>query len=65
MKTRNTWRFDYTVQWISSKRLPSLIDNVGITQPSVGAPSFFLMNAQVSKTWKERFEIYVGGENLG
>lgn len=63
-ETRNSWRFDYTAQWISSKRLPSLIDEAGITQPSTGAPSFFLMNAQVSKTWNERFEIYVGGENL-
>ncbi len=63
-ETRNSWRFDYTAQWISSKRLPSLIDQVGITQPSTGAPSFFLMNAQVSKTWNERFEVYVGGENL-
>lgn len=64
-QTRNDWRFDYTINWIGTKRVPLF------REPETGAlvvdgqsPSFVLMNAQVSKTWNEIFEVYVGGENL-
>lgn len=64
-ETRNTWRFDYTINWIGTKRVASLHDHVtGGTQPEFQSPSFIQMNAQISKTWNEVFEIYVGGENL-
>lgn len=63
-ETRNKYRFDYTVQWIGQKRVPSVYakDGSGIVSQSY-APSFFLMNAQVSKTWND-MEIYVGADNL-
>lgn len=63
-ETRNVWRFDYTIQWISPKRLPALYDKAGGISPATESPSFFLMNAQISKTWNDRVEIYLGGENL-
>lgn len=64
-ETRNTWRFDYTINWIGTKRVASLHDHVtGGTQPEFQSPSFIQMNAQISKTWNEVFELYVGGENL-
>ena len=28
------------------------------------SPDFFLMNAQISKKWWEKFEVYLGVENL-
>ena len=64
-ETKNSWKFDYTVQWTGAKRLPSLHDHHsgGIAAESY-SPSFVLMNAQVSKTWNEVFEVYLGGENL-
>lgn len=63
-ETRNKYRFDYTVQWIGQKRVPSVYakDGSGIVSESY-SPSFFLMNGQVSKTWND-MEIYVGADNL-
>lgn len=65
-ETRNSWRFDYTVQWIGSKRAPLLYDEtINGTIVDGRSPSFFLMNAQVSKSWRDgNFEVYVGGDNL-
>ncbi len=64
-ETKNTWRFDYTVQWVGSKRVPALYDNVtNTTSTDAPSPSYIQMNAQISKTWNEVLEVYVGGENL-
>jgi outer membrane receptor for ferrienterochelin and colicin len=63
-ETRNNWKFDYTVQWIGSKRLPELHAHHGGTEPSKYSPSFWQMNAQISKSWNDVLEVYVGGENL-
>lgn len=64
-ETRNKWKFDYTVQWISSKRLPMLHDHATKSfLAETYSPSFWQMNAQISKSWNEKLEVYVGGENL-
>jgi outer membrane receptor for ferrienterochelin and colicin len=62
--TRNHWSFDYTVQRLSSKRLPSTASNPIEYQLSDYSPGFYLMNAQISKQWQEKFDIYVGVENI-
>lgn len=62
--TRNHWKFDYTVQWQSSKRIPSTVSNPPQYRLDEDSPSFFLMNAQVSKQWREKFDVYVGVENI-
>jgi outer membrane receptor for ferrienterochelin and colicin len=63
-KTRDHWKFDYTVQWYGSKRLPSTTGNPEMYQLPSHSPAFFLMNAQISKEWREMFEIYLGAENI-
>jgi len=64
-ETRNRWKFDYTVQWIGSKRIPSLHSHHGGgVEPETKSPSFWQMNAQISKSWNDKLEVYVGGENL-
>lgn len=62
--TRNHFKLDYTIQWYGSKRIPSTNLNPEIYQLNSYSPDFFLMNAQISKVWNEKFEIYLGGENL-
>ena len=62
--TRNHWSFDYTVQWLSSRRIPSTMDNPIEYQLAEYSPGYFLMNAQISKRWAEKFDVYVGVENL-
>ena len=62
--TRNHWKLDYTLNWQSEKRIPNTIGNPEELQLDVLSPNFFLMNAQISKTWNENFEVYVGMENI-
>lgn len=61
-----SWKFDYTVTFNGTKRIPSTADNPPQYQLPERSPSYTLMNAQVSKTVgkKKPFDIYVGGENL-
>ncbi|MDP2188083.1 MAG: carboxypeptidase-like regulatory domain-containing protein [Sphingobacteriaceae bacterium] len=61
--TRSKWSFDYTVQWIGTKRLPGTTQNPEAFRFPERSPSYFLMNGQISKAWK-RFDFYVGIENM-
>lgn len=64
-ETRNNWKFDYTVQLIGAKRVPTLYDNaIGQTIPEHYSPWYWQMSAQVTKKISETFDIYIGGENL-
>ncbi|WP_423127551.1 TonB-dependent receptor [Gaoshiqia sp. Z1-71] len=63
-ETRNLWSFDYTLNWQGRKRIPFTGSNPGAYRLADYSPDFFLMNAQVSKRWSERFELYAGVENL-
>lgn len=58
------WKFDYTVQWQGQKRIPNTSQNPHEFQLSKRSPHLILMNAQVSKSWKDRFDTYVGLENI-
>jgi outer membrane receptor for ferrienterochelin and colicin len=62
--TLNDWTFDYTINWQGPKRIPFTGSNPGEYQLSDYSPGFVVMNAQVSKQWAKKFEIYVGAENL-
>ncbi len=63
-ETRSHWKFDYTLNWQDHKRIPNTSGNPEQYQLDDQSPQFFLMNAQVSKTFREKLEIYVGTENL-
>lgn len=62
--TNDYWVFDYTFNWQGTKRIPDTSTNPPALQLSERSPSFFVMNAQVSKEWSDRFSIYLGAENL-
>jgi outer membrane receptor protein involved in Fe transport len=64
-ETGNQWYFDYTLNWQGRKRIPFTGSNPEVYRLHNFSPDFFLMNAQVSKAWGERFEVYAGAENLG
>ena len=61
--TENGWQFDATLNWQGSKRLPGTESNPIDFQLEERSPSFFLLNGQISKTWKETFALYLGVEN--
>lgn len=62
--TRDHWTFDYTINWQGSKRIPFTGNNPDLYRLPERSPDFFLMNAQISKTFREFFEVYVGMENI-
>lgn len=58
------WRMDYTLHALGKQRLPDTSANPEEFQLGSFAPSYSLMNAQVTKVFSNKFEIYLGGENL-
>jgi outer membrane receptor for ferrienterochelin and colicin/copper chaperone CopZ len=63
-ETANQWKFDYTLNWQGDKRIPFTGSNPLEYQLEERSPDFFLMNFQVSKLWGDRFEWYLGMENV-
>ncbi|MFV5698536.1 TonB-dependent receptor plug domain-containing protein [Flavobacterium sp. ZT3R17] len=59
------WKFDYTFNWIGKQQLPNTASNPINDRLSGFSPSYSLMNAQITRTFSDRFEVYVGGENIG
>lgn len=63
-ETKNKWKFDYTVQWLGRQRIPDTSENPAGYQLPAYSPSYFLMNAQITKDLKSRWSVYVGFENI-
>jgi outer membrane receptor for ferrienterochelin and colicins len=57
------WNFDYTLQWIGSKRLPDTSLYPEGFRMASHSPGFSMMNAQVTRRWKN-LEVYLGMENI-
>jgi outer membrane receptor for ferrienterochelin and colicins len=62
--TDNGWHFDWTMNWQGAKRIPFTASNPPEYRALERSPNFVMANAQVSKKWSEKFEVYVGAENL-
>ena len=62
----NGWKFDYTITYNGTKRIPFTGDNPVQYQLPERSPSYILMNAQISKTLGKKYplDVYVGSENL-
>ncbi|MDI3320020.1 TonB-dependent receptor domain-containing protein [Pinibacter soli] len=60
------WKFDYTINYVGKKRIPSTDGNPAPYQLSTSSPDYVLMNAQISKTVgkKQKMDFYVGSENI-
>ena len=62
--SKTNWAFDYTLNWQGKKRLPFTANNPVEYQLAKESPNFMVMNTQISKKWQDKFEIYLGAENL-
>jgi outer membrane receptor for ferrienterochelin and colicin len=56
--------YDLTLQWFGSKRIPSTKSNPVNLQARENSPSFILVNAQVTRSFSQLFDLYLGVENL-
>ncbi len=63
-ETESQWKFDWTLNRQGRKRIPSTISNPESYQMEEYSPAYYLMSAQVTKSFKNNFELYIGGENL-
>lgn len=63
-ETKNHWKFDYTIQWFSKKRLPDTGNNPPDKQLGIYSPAFIQMSGQVTKQIDGIWDMYIGGENL-
>jgi len=59
------WKFDVTYSWLGEQRLPTTEANPTAYRLDKYAPSFAVVNAQITRTFSSVFELYVGGENMG
>jgi outer membrane receptor for ferrienterochelin and colicins len=64
MKLGRGWTFDYTINRLSSIRIPSTEVNPVAYKWDTQSPAFYLSNTQITKSWKNGFDVYVGGENI-
>lgn len=66
--TRSQWQFTSTATWYGPQRVAgdrdTTIGFTGIVITDRYSPNFILLNAQVSKTFKKQFELYIGAENI-
>jgi len=58
------WKFDLTYNFIGDQRLPDTSSNPIQYQLEEYSNSYSLLNAQVTKVFSRKFEMYVGVENL-
>jgi outer membrane receptor for ferrienterochelin and colicin len=58
------WKFDYTLHTLGKQRLPNTEVNPPQFRLGAYADPYSLMNAQVTKVFSKKFEVYLGGENL-
>ena len=58
------WKYDVTYNLIGKQRLPNTSFNPIQYQLPKYSNSYNLVNAQITKVFSEKFEIYIGGENL-
>lgn len=63
-ETRNYWKFDATLNWQGQKRIPITSGNPAEYQLPENSPHFVMVNTQISKKWWEKFEVYLGVENV-
>ena len=59
-----TWQFDVNIQAIGNQRLPYTGFYPEEYQQPAYSPDYILMNAQITRYF-DKFEVYIGGENLG
>lgn len=58
------WRFDFTYNWLGKQRLPNTLDNSPENRLPEYSNPFGTINAQITRVFSKRLEVYVGGENI-
>lgn len=60
----SNWKFDTTFNWLDKQRFPFTGSNPVAFQLPDYSPTVGTLNAQVTKVFSPKFEVYLGGENI-
>lgn len=58
------WKFDATFNWLGDQRFSSTDNSPVQYQLPKRTPTLATLNAQVTKVFSSKFEVYLGGENI-
>lgn len=58
------WRFDYTLNCLGEQRIPNTSSNPQTYQLEKYSPAYSISNTQITRVFSNKFEVYLGGENL-
>jgi outer membrane receptor for ferrienterochelin and colicin len=58
------WKFDVTFNNIGKQRLPNTASNPVQYQLPVYSDAYQLLNSQITKVFSDKFEVYLGAENI-
>ena len=58
------WKFDATFNWLSDQRYANTTSNPAQYQLPERTPTVTTLNAQITKVFSPKFEVYLGGENI-
>ncbi|SHJ92720.1 Outer membrane receptor proteins, mostly Fe transport [Arenibacter nanhaiticus] len=58
------WRMDLTVNWQGKQRLPNTSKNPPPYRLPKFSEAYSIVNSQLTRVLNEKFEIYLGGENI-
>lgn len=58
------WKFDTTFNWLSDQRYASTTTSPLKYQLRERTPTVATLNAQITKVFSPKFEVYLGGENI-
>lgn len=58
------WKFDTTFNWLGEQRYSSTLGSEVQYQLPVTTPTVSTLNAQITKVFSPKFEVYLGGENI-
>ena len=63
-KNGSHWRFDFTYNWLSKQRFSSSQTSPLAFQVNEYSPTLATLNAQITKIFSPKFELYLGSENM-
>ena len=58
------WKFDVTYNWLGDQRYASTLSSPAPYQLPERTPTVATLNAQITKVFSPKFEVYLGGENI-
>ncbi|MDO6596170.1 TonB-dependent receptor [Oceanihabitans sp. 2_MG-2023] len=58
------WKMDATFNWLGKQRFSSTEGNPSQYQLGAYSPTVATLNAQITKVFSPKFEVYLGGENI-